>query len=236
MNTKCPQCGLINWQSDAECKRCHAPLGAADTAPVTAPAAYVPGQWSSPYAPPPPTTFHPTTAYPGASVAEAGLWRHNSTLVVALDHARQATLPPWCVKCGCHVEAADFKRKFHWHPPAYYLLLLVNLLVFAIVAMIVRKHATLYLGVCPAHRAQRRRAIMLSWGLIVVGIVLIVVGVANDTPGLAGLGALNTLGAIIYGAVSAQPVTVKKIDERFAWLNGVDAGYLAQLPDWPGGV
>src|SRR5205814_9534968 len=69
-NTKCPHCGLINWQESVACKRCGAQLGAA--APS---ATYTAGQWASPYAPPPPTSFYPMTAFPGATAAEAGVWR-----------------------------------------------------------------------------------------------------------------------------------------------------------------
>ena len=34
MSKKCPQCGLVNWESEEVCKRCNAPLN------VTTPAAY----------------------------------------------------------------------------------------------------------------------------------------------------------------------------------------------------
>src|SRR3954471_12771898 len=101
-NTKCPHCGMVNWQEAVACKRCGAQLGAA--APS---ATYTAGQWASPYAPPPPTNFYPMTAFPGATAAEAGVWRKASTLVTALDPQREATLPNLCVKCGCEVEASD---------------------------------------------------------------------------------------------------------------------------------
>jgi len=29
-NIKCPQCGLVNWSTDAKCKRCQSPLDAQD--------------------------------------------------------------------------------------------------------------------------------------------------------------------------------------------------------------
>jgi hypothetical protein len=55
-------------------------------------------------------------------------------------------------------------------------------------------------------------------------------------PGLAGFGALNLLGALIYAAVAVPLVRVKKMGEHFIWLNGVDQSYLAQLPERRGGV
>ena len=220
---------MVNWQEAVACKRCGAPLGA--QAPQ---ATYTAGQWASPYAPPPPTGFYPMAAFPGATAVEAGVWRRQSTLVSALDAGRETTLPNLCVKCGRDVPASDFKKKLYWHPPAYYLLLLVNMLVFAIVAMIVRKNATVHMGVCEEHRAKRRSRLRFGSFLIVLCLLLLVFGVGNETPALIFIGIFGTFGAIIFTAVSAQFVTVKKIDERFVWLNGVDKGYLARLPEWNG--
>jgi hypothetical protein len=224
MNTKCPQCGLVNWEAATECKRCLMPLTRTGTA-------YQPGQWNSPYAPPPPPQFvgGVATYAPGWNDME-GMWRQNSTLVMA----KNAQLPALCVKCGEPVAAADFKRRLRWHHPALYLVLLLNWLCYVIVALCVRKQATIHVGLCPTHRAKRRSAIILSWALLSLGIMLVVFGLSNDLLNLAGLGGLNILGALIYAAVAVPLVRVKKIDEHFIWLKGVDESYLAQLPQWGG--
>lgn len=243
MNTKCPQCGMVNWQTATECKRCRLPLGAnagvytsgasaGAYAPGASAGAYAPGDWSSPYAPPPPPQFvNGMATQPFGYEPRPGVWREKSTLVMD----KNATLPPLCVKCGEPVFAADFERKLRWHHPAVYLLVLLNWLIYLIVALCVRKRATIYVGLCDAHRAKRRTALMLSWALVIIGLVLITVGLSNDMPGLAGLGALNLLGALIYAAVAVPVVRVKKMGEQCIWLNGVDQSYLAQLPEWRGG-
>ena len=226
MNTKCPQCGMVNWQTVTECKRCRLPLG------VSA-GAYAPGDWSSPYAPPPPPQFVGGVAtYPSGLETRPGVWRQKSTLVMD----KNATLPPRCVKCSEPVVAADFERKLRWHHPAIYLIVLVNWLIYVIVALCVRKRATIYVGLCPTHRTKRRTALMLTWALVAIGFALIFAGLSGDMPGLAGLGGLNLLGALIYAAVAVPLVRVKKIDEHFIWLKGVDESYLAQLPEWRGGI
>src|SRR5256714_9279786 len=99
MNVKCHHCGLVNWQTATECKRCQAPLTASAEP-------YEPGQWNSPYAPPPP----PPQFYNDAPAAQwgelPGVWRKQSTLVMD----KNAALPALCVKCGCPVERADFEK------------------------------------------------------------------------------------------------------------------------------
>ncbi len=116
----------------------------------------------------------------------------------------------------------------------YYLLILVSWLVYLIVALCIRKQATLHMGVCEEHRAKRRTAIMLSWLLAGIGVVMVIAGISGDAETLIGLGGLNLLGAITYGLLSARLVSVKKISDRFIWLKGVNPDYLARLPDWPG--
>jgi len=38
--------------------------------------------------------------------------------------------------------------------------------------------------------------------------------------------------AIIWLVVVARVVTVKTIDDRLVWLNGINSNYLAQIPPW----
>lgn len=122
-----------------------------------------------------------------------------------------------------------------WHNPAYYLLIFIGVLIYAIVAMVVRKTATIHIGVCSTHYEKRRTAIIASWVLMALGLGGIIFAISYNTGALALIGGLLMLCGIIYGVIAARLVTPKKIDDRFVWLNSVDRNYLAQLPQWPGG-
>ena len=162
----------------------------------------------------------------------AGVWRRRRELVVA----RHAALPDRCVKCNAAAHGVQLKRKLYWHHPALYLMILFpGLLIYAIVAIIVRKRATLQVGFCAAHRSLRRRDIYIGWLVAVLGIGCFFGAAATDWTGAfvgAGFGLL--LGAVIWGMIRARVVTAKKIDEQHIYLTGACPEYLAELPEWTG--
>src|SRR4051812_44962371 len=61
---------------------------------------------------------------------EEGLWADGKVLVMT----KSAELPDLCIKCGAPAEGYRLKRNLMWHPPAWYLLILFNLIIYAIVA------------------------------------------------------------------------------------------------------
>src|SRR5690348_7389389 len=62
-------------------------------------------------------------------------------------------LPQLCMRCG--EPAAFTKRKtFSWYPAWVYLLILVHLLVFLIVALVLTKRMTVPVPLCDKHRHQ----------------------------------------------------------------------------------
>lgn len=215
---KCPQCGLVNFETATQCKRCGT-LFSQNLASATG--ANLQGfVLEDGYVLPPP----PSVGMPGS-----GIWRDGSTLVMTKD----AQLPDRCVKCNAFTDGR-LRRKFTWHHPAIYLLIFVALLIYFIVAMVTRKRATVDLGLCDEHRAKRRTYIWISWLLALGGIAGFVLAIlANDgTP--AFIGVLLLLTAIVFAVITTRLVYPSKIDDRFVWLKGVNAEYLNQLPSWPG--
>ena len=102
----------------------------------------------------------------GGRVGCHGLWRSNRTLVMLRD----AELPPRCVKCNA-LTTDQMPRTFYWHFRLCYLLILVHVLVYLIVALIVRKRPDIRIAVCPRHRSRQRWAIATAWftGLCGIG-------------------------------------------------------------------
>lgn len=217
-SSKCAQCGLINFATDSTCKRCHAPLNqnlpqVASTGPqgIVLEDGYV--------LPPPPTV----------GMAGSGVWRHGSTLVMSKD----ALLPYRCVKCNVATDRR-LKRRLTWHHPAIYILIFVALLIYLIVALIVRKTATLEIGLCEEHLAKRRRNVWISWLLVVSGLAGLVLGVMQEDGTFLIAGFVLLIAAIIYAVVAVRIVAPSRIDDRFVWLRGINKDYLNELPTWPG--
>jgi hypothetical protein len=216
---KCAQCGLINFAAETTCKRCGAALNQnLSQAVVPGPQGIV---LEDGYVLPPP----PMVGMPGS-----GVWRDKSTLVMS----KEASLPDRCIKCNEPANGRRLKRKLSWHHPAIFLLILVAVLIYLIVAMILRKRATVEIGLCERHFAKRRRDILITWVLFLLGVAgFVMAGLAEEGAYLL-VGVLLLLGALIYGLAVVRVVAPSKIDDKFVWLRGVNKNYLSQLPQWPG--
>ncbi|MEO8434162.1 MAG: zinc finger Ran-binding domain-containing protein [Pyrinomonadaceae bacterium] len=213
---KCPNCGLVNFATAEQCKRCGVALAGngvpaqgyqAQSQLVVAEDGYV--------FPPPPNFGE--------------VWHDRSILVFTRD----AMLPDRCVKCNSFVDGSRLRKKLSWHHPAIYLLILAGLLVYAIVAMVLSKRATVELGICEDHRRKRRYGMMIGWMLFLGGIMGAILGIAYDYIGIMTIGFLLIPVGLVWLILAARFVNVKKIDDRFVWLKGINREYLATLPAWP---
>lgn len=159
------------------------------------------------------------------------IWRDNSTLVMT----KEALLPNRCIKCN-EPTGERLKRKLTWHHPALYLTILISILVYAILAMVIRKTATVNVGLCEDHLSSRRRHLTITWILGIAGMLCLpLAGVLEDgTFVLVGL--LLLFVTAIYGIVTLRVVVPTKIDNHFVWIKGINADYLQEFPQWQGRV
>lgn len=162
-----------------------------------------------------------------------GLWRDGQRLVMR----KMALLPDVCVVCNAPAGGFMLRRKLYWHSPVWYLTFFLNLVIYLIVALIVRKRVDVRVGLCPVHRARRRNCIAIVWTLCLAALLLPFLAGAldSDSSALAFLAAgMVILTAGLVGVFGASVVRAKRIDDQFAWLAGVSPAFLATLPDWRG--
>lgn len=147
----------------------------------------------------------------------ASLWRNDKALVMS----KGADLPPRCAKCNQTATPPPIKRTLYWHASWVYVLILINIIVYAIVAMAVRKKAPIAVYLCGEHRKQRWLYIGLSWLMILMAVGLFIV-------------ALNVANGAILGSWKGTLVRAKKMDDRFVWVKGFGPEFLSTLPEWHG--
>lgn len=178
----------------------------------------------NPYAPSRASLRQVDKQAPSDEVRRDGKW-----VVVPIDGG----LPPRCVKCNADADEPTKQRTLYWHHPGVYALLLVNLLVYAIVAAILRKKAKLSPGLCSEHKARRRNVILIAWGLVLGAFVAPFLFANEETIGLWMLiGILMFLAAIILAMVRARIVYAKKIDDEEVRLGGCGDDFLDSLPEY----
>ncbi len=165
----------------------------------------------------------------GVSTADITVGRRDRSLIMG----RNARLPDRCVKCNAPA-VKRLKRKLFWHKPAWYLLILINLFIYAIVAMIVGKRAVIEVGLCEEHSSRRRKAIAVTWGLVLAGVALFFGAAFYESGPVVFLGVLLLLAAAIYGSIAVPVSRTQRIDKEFVWLKGVNEEFLDSLPEWRG--
>jgi hypothetical protein len=167
-----------------------------------------------------------------------GLFRKGNQLVM---HKR-AALPDRCVKSNDPADGWRLRRNLSWHHPMIFILVLVSLLIYVIVALIVRKKATIYVGLSEPWFRIRRRAIAIGWGTALSGLAMIVLAAfLSDMWGPSGdwlvfvipVAVLMIIGGAIYGILRSQIVSPARITDDYVWLKGIHPAFLAELPEWP---
>ena len=157
-------------------------------------------------------------------------WRSGRQLVTLLS----ATLPERCVKCNAPAAGGRMKLKLSWHHPALYLTILLGVLIYLILAAISSKRGTVLASLCAAHRGERKRAILISWALAVLGLIGIMVAIVKESGGLGFAGGIAIFAALIYAILTTRVLTVKKINKEHAWMTGCCPEFLADFPEWLG--
>lgn len=148
-----------------------------------------------------------------------------------LNVPRGASLPAQCVKCGAAAQK-PWRKKFYWHAPWLFILVIFpGLLIYAIVALIVRKSMELNVPLCDRHHSDRKRfvalgAVMLI-GFIPVGAILAGIGIDGGYASLVAL-AMFIVGVVFY--MKAQFLRPVKIDEQGGTFLGGNEEFLRGLP------
>lgn len=138
-------------------------------------------------------------------------------------------LPRRCIYCNEAVAPVAKKKKVYWHSPWLYLLLMVNVIVYAVVGLIARKSFELSVGLCVPHATTRRRRIG-GWVALCVGAVLLSLWMLSQDLDVAGVlgftvGFIGLIGALI----AARTVYARKITAEGVKLGGCKEPFLASL-------
>ena len=176
-------------------------------------------QVDNPYAAPRSNVFD-------ARGAAGRVWRRGK--VLCMDTAAQ--LPPRCVRCNAPAERR-IARKLYWHSPWWFLTLFTGagILLYVIVALIVRKRADVELALCESHARARRRTLAAAWLLGLGSVAAPIVASAELRPALSALAFFAVIAAILIGTRQASVLRPVRIDEDEVRLAGAGRPYLDSL-------
>jgi hypothetical protein len=145
---------------------------------------------------------------------------------------RGSSLPAQCIKCGASA-VKPWKKKFYWHTPWLYLMILFpGLLIYAIVAVVVRKQMELNVPLCDTHHADRKRNHLLT-AIMLIGFIPVgtIVGMSFSEPlgWMTGTGMF--LAGLVFWSMAGLGIRPAKIDEIGGEFKGACTAFLDLLPE-----
>jgi hypothetical protein len=159
-----------------------------------------------------------------------GAWRAGRRMVMR----RGAELPDRCVKTNQPAEGAWAEIRLSWHPPVYYLLVLLGLIPYLIVAPRVSASVIVRMGITERALRSSRRAWVISVALFAGASALWVVAVFASMVMLLYAGAALMVVALPLYFLRARLVWPTRVAGHYVWIAGVHTDYLADLPEWKG--
>ena len=160
--------------------------------------------------------------------------RQGSALIIPVAGPGQAAvLPPQCIKCGAPADGKPVERTYYWHNPALYLLILAGLLIYAVVAVVVRKGMKVRVSLCLQHAQRRSIWVTLAWVLPVAGIAdaFILPQLNVDGGVVALIAVILILTGLVIWAVVGNPIRPKSIDQYRGIFTGFGENFLQQFQE-----
>jgi hypothetical protein len=164
------------------------------------------------------------------AVADEGLalWRDGKILVCR----REAEFPGRCVKCN---EPAEFEKerfKLNWHASGWYILVLLNVIIYAVIAAIVRKRATIWVGLCESHKRRRMLSRVIGWGGFAAIIAFFFLGISRDMGWMAAAAGLAFLPWAFASVLLSPQIRAARIDKEVLRVRGCGRDFLDTLPEY----
>ena len=157
----------------------------------------------------------------------AAMWRDGKVLVLRKD----AHFPDRCIKCNAPSVAPKRRYRLTWHSSGLYLLLLLAVLIYVIVAALVRKTAVVHVGLCERHQKRVLWGRIIGWGGLALEVLLVWAALATpyDLCGIVAF--LLVIPWLVASLVVNRIVLAERIDDRIVRLKGCGPEFLRALPE-----
>lgn len=172
-----------------------------------------------------------------AHLAATGLWTQLGRLYTTVD----APFPDRCVRCNEPTLPGHRVRKtMRWHNPTLLALILLQLVIYIVVAAVMTKRSKVDFGLCPEHWRRRKLFGGIFWaglivvvGMIAAGITLLLLSKnADNIPGVVLLCAVlpALIGLFLFHGYKLTPFRPNEITKTYAVYSGCGPRFLDSLP------
>lgn len=151
--------------------------------------------------------------------------RDGKLVVVAVG----SDLPPRCIVCNAPLTSPIKSKKLYWHNPWIYLLFLINIFIYLVVAVIARKTVKVSAGLCEEHASRRKRRILSLLGGAAVSLVAAVMSLTHELDLAAFILFILAFIFLVSAGIAGRKLYPRKITKKYARLAGCKEPFLASL-------
>jgi hypothetical protein len=159
-----------------------------------------------------------------------GVWREGDRMVVSAG----AELPDRCVKTDLPADGQWADIRLRWHHPALFLLLILGIVVYFIMAYYMSTSVIVRVGITESVLSTGRWTRNFVSTLVLGGGVLCVAGVVAHDPALLWTAGVLLVLAIPVFLLRPKIIWATRMERGYVWIAGVHPDYLARLPQWKG--
>jgi len=137
-------------------------------------------------------------------------------------------LPERCIICNAPAKLPAKTRKMYWHNPWLYVLVIISIPIYVIVALIVRKSTKVTPCLCATHSTKRRNKILF---FLIPGVISLISGIILLTSNNSSASILIVIAILlmIISLIVSGTLTPKRIDLSGAKFAGCKEAFLSSL-------
>lgn len=143
--------------------------------------------------------------------------------------SKDTDLPQRCIKCNGPVTSPAKQKTFYWHPSGWYFLILLNVLLYAIVALFVRKKIKVSPGLCDAHRKRKNTIVYSSLAIFALLFMAGVTTFGGENALFSLVSFVGSFIALIVAIISARTIYPIQIHDRGARFKGCGKDFLQSI-------
>ncbi|GAA5175172.1 hypothetical protein GCM10025771_06600 [Niveibacterium umoris] len=157
------------------------------------------------------------------------VWRQGKVVILR----QREHLPHRCIKCNADAPLGAKPVRLYWHAPGWYVLLLINVLIYLVAAMLVRKRASVHIALCERHLKRRFVGRLIGWGGSLSMLLGMVLGISEDVPSAIVVCAIGFFASLVAGVTLARTVYPVRINDLYVKVKGCGSAFVASLPAFP---
>ena len=129
--------------------------------------------------------------------------------------------PAVCLLTGKTVDLVRMRRTLSWHHPLIALTFFIGVLIYLVIALIVRKQAKISFCINRAERSRRRKWHLANWGIFLMTFISLIIAGSTGISALFWLSPVCFIGSLVVYYMKVRYLYPTRIDTKVAVIRGI---------------